>query len=364
MRGLALHLGSDLCHFKLQARMSLPTYIESESELESLLTQPSSALVNFIRKVSSPLLVLGAGGKMGPTLAVLAKRAAEQANHPLEVIAVSRFSDEATRSWLEEQKVKTFSCDLLDRNAIGALPNTQNIIYLVGLKFGTADDPSTTWAMNTLVPANIAERFQSSRIVALSTGNVYPLSDVSKAGSLETDPLTPIGEYPNAAVARERLFEFFSRRNGTSVALVRLFYAVELRYGILVDLAQRIVSGEAIDLANGSFNCIWQGDANEMIIRSLLLAASPPSVWNLCSPEIYNVRSVAVELGDLMGIAPMFKGAEAPTALLGNSHRLCSALATSPANIKTVLRWTAAWVKSGGRNLNKPTHFETRDGKY
>jgi len=218
--------------------------------------------------------------------------------------------------------------------------------------------------MNTLVPANIAERYKSARIVALSTGNVYPLSSVTHAGSVETDPLTPIGEYPNAAIARERLFEFFSRRNGTPIALIRLFYAVELRYGILSDIAQRIISGEPIDLANGWFNCIWQGDANEMIIRSLALSASPPSVWNLCAPEIYNVRSIAVELGDLMGIPPLFKGSEAGNALLGNSHRLFSALGASPTTIKTLLRWTAAWVKRGGRNLNRPTHFETRDGKY
>jgi nucleoside-diphosphate-sugar epimerase len=344
--------------------MSLPTYIESEPELDSILAHPAPALVSFIRKVSSPLVILGAGGKMGPTLAALAKRASEQASHPLEVIAVSRFSDSSSKTWLEEQKIKTIACDLLDRNAVFDLPDSQNIISLVGLKFGTSDNPATTWAMNTLVPANIAERYPNSRMVALSTGNVYPMSLVSHAGSLEGDSLTPLGEYPNAAVARERIFEFFSRRNGTPIALIRLFYAVELRYGILVDIAKRILSGDAIDLSNGWFNCIWQGDANEMIIRSLALAASPPSVWNLCYPEIYNVRAIAAELGDLMGIAPMFKGNESPTALLGNSQRLCSTLGVSPTNIKTVLRWTAAWVKNNGRTLNKPTHFETRDGKY
>src|SRR3954468_7123323 len=263
----------------------LPKGATTEDELDELLSRPREALVEHIRTFSSPLLVLGAGGKMGPTLAVLAKRAANIARHPLEVITVSRFSDARARQWLESQNIKTISADLLDKKAVAALPNAETIIYLVGLKFGTADNPAATWAMNTIVPARVAERYCSSTIVALSTGNVYPLSEAASGGSIEASPLTPLGEYPNAAVARERIFEFYSQRQRTPIALLRLFYAVELRYGVLVDIACKVQSGKPIELANGYFNCIWQGDANEMVLRASALATSPPSIWNLCRPE-------------------------------------------------------------------------------
>jgi nucleoside-diphosphate-sugar epimerase len=335
-----------------------------EGELDDILSSPSDALVQFIRTLSSPLLVLGAGGKMGPTLAVLAKRAAAQANHNLEVIAVSRFTDANARALLEREGVRTISCDLLDRAAIAQLPDSLNIIYLVGLKFGTARNPATTWAMNTLVPANVVERYPESRIVALSTGNVYPLSAMERGGSREEDPLTPVGEYPNAAVARERLFEFCAARHNTKIALLRLFYAVELRYGVLVDLAQKIVSGEPIDLATGFFNYIWQRDANDMIIRALSLTSSPPSAWNLCHPQIFRVRDVACELGEMLGERPIFKNTSNSTALLGSPKRICEALGTPPTPPAQALRWTADWVKRGGRNLGRPTHFEVRDGVY
>jgi hypothetical protein len=260
--------------------------------------------------------------------------------------------------------VQTASCDLLDANSLARLPDAPNVIYLVGLKFGTAQNPSATWAMNTLVPARVCERYPRSRIVALSTGNVYPLSEVSRGGSVEADPLTPLGEYANAAVARERIFEFHSSRNSTAVALLRLFYAVELRYGVLVDLARKVLSGEPIPLANGSFNCIWQGDANEMILRSLALAAAPPAAFNLCWPEVFSVRQIAMQLGELLGRPSAFTGNESATALLGNPSRICAALGPPPTPMETMLRWTAHWVKQGGRDLGRPTHFEVRDGKY
>jgi nucleoside-diphosphate-sugar epimerase len=337
-------------------------FIGTEQELEEVLTRPGAGLINFIKELSSPLLILGAGGKMGPTLCVLARRAAEAAGHRLDVVAVSRFSDDSARRWLEERGVKTASCDLL--NSLDRLPDALNIIYLVGLKFGTAQNPSATWAMNTLVPTRVCERYPRSRIVALSTGNVYPLSEVSRGGSVESDPLTPLGEYANAAVARERIFEFHSSRNGTDVALLRLFYAVELRYGVLVDLARKVLSGEPIPLANGSFNCIWQGDANEMILRSLALVTSPPAAFNLCRPEIFPVRQIAAQLGELLGRAPIFTGSESATALLGNPSRICATLGPPSTPLGTMLRWTAHWAKQGGRDLGRPTHFEVRDGNY
>jgi nucleoside-diphosphate-sugar epimerase len=338
--------------------------IHTEAELEEVLTRPSARLVELIKTLSSPLLILGAGGKMGPTLARLARRAADVAGHRLEVVAVSRFSDAGARQWLEARGVQTLRCDLLDAHAVARLPEVENIIYLVGLKFGTAQNPANTWAMNTLVPARVCERYPHSRMAALSTGNVYPLSAVSRGGSVETDPLTPLGEYGNAAVARERIFEFFSRRNGTQAALLRLCYALELRYGVLADVARKVMAGEPVALANGSFNCIWQGDANEMILRALPLAESPPTAWNLCRPEVFSVREIATRLGELLGRPPRFTGDEAATALLVNSSPLCAALGAPPTPLETMLRWTAHWVQQGGRDLGKPTHFEVRDGHY
>ncbi|HEY5909908.1 MAG TPA: NAD-dependent epimerase/dehydratase family protein [Verrucomicrobiae bacterium] len=338
--------------------------INNEIELEQILTCPGAALRNFIGRLTSPLLVLGAGGKMGPTLCALVKRAAREAKHPLEVIAVSRFTNAGSRAWLEARDVKTLQLDLLNSVAVRRLPESGNVLYLVGLKFGTATDPSTTWAVNTIVPARVAERFPDARIVALSTGNVYPLSEVAQGGSLETAAVTPLGEYANSAVARERIFEFYARGNKTRVALLRLFYAVELRYGVLADIAGKVYSGQPIELANGFFNCIWQGDANEMILRALSLTETPASVWNLCRPETFSVREVANRLGDLLGCRPRFEGREASTALLGNSGRLCEKLGPPGVSLETMLEWIAAWVRKGGRSLNKPTHFEVRDGQY
>jgi nucleoside-diphosphate-sugar epimerase len=342
----------------------LPERIDTEEQLDELLTRPKAALVEFIKTVSSPLLILGAGGKMGPTLAVLAKRAASAARHPLEVIAVSRFSDPNARAWLEARQVRTIACDLLDAQAVRKLPCAEALLYLVGLKFGTAQDPAATWAMNTIVPVRVLERYPQARIAALSTGNVYPLAEAAKGGCLETAPLTPLGEYANAAVGRERIFEFCSRAGHTPVTLLRLFYAVELRYGVLADLAQKVRLGNAIELANGYFNCIWQGDANELALRALSLAAWPPSVWNLCRPETFSVRAVASRLGELLGRPAQFIGAETSTALLGASARLCAALGAPSIPLDVMLRWVAHWVEQGGRNLAKPTHFEARDGNY
>ena len=343
---------------------TLPETITNEQELNDLLTRPSAELQGFIRTLQSPLLILGAGGKMGPTLAVLAKRAAQAAGHSLEVIAVSRFGSGEARAWLEQRGVKTVVCDLLDRAQVAQLQQAPNVAYMVGLKFGTSENPALTWAVNTIVPALVAEHYASARIIALSTGNVYPMVHVNEGGAKESHPLTPIGEYPNAAVARERVFEYFSARNGTPMAILRLFYAVELRYGVLVDIAHKVFQREEIDLANGHFNCIWQGDANEMILRSLDLAESPARPWNLCNPAILSVREVATRLGQLLGSEPRFRGTESATSLVANSKGLCERLGYPATPLESVLRWTADWVGRAGRNFGKPTHFETRDGRY
>jgi len=341
-----------------------PDLIETELELDDALTTPRPALVQLMRHVKSPLLVLGAGGKMGPTLAALAGRAAEEAGVNIEIIAVSRFSNPATRRWLKSHHIKTCVADLFDRRSLRRLPNAENIIYLVGQKFGTSQNPSLTWAANTLPPTQVAERYAGARIVALSTGNVYPLVPITTGGAREDCPLTPLGEYANAAVARERVFDYFSRQNGTHVALIRLNYAVELRYGVLVDIARKVWMGEPVDLANGFFNCIWQGDANEMILRALSLASSPASAWNLTGAGVISVRDVARRLVKLLNKSPQFTGRETGTALLSNPTKLHSTLGPPSTSLENILRWTAHWVKSGGRDLGKPTHFEVRDGRY
>ena len=344
--------------------IALPDLLSDETELDDLLTRPSAALVDFIPRLRSPLVILGAGGKMGPTLAVLAQRSAEAAQHPLQVIAVSRFSNVAARSWLEDRGVQTVAADLLDRAAIATLPDSDNVAYLVGLKFGTQTNPSRTWAVNTLVPAAIVERYRCSRIVALSTGNVYPLARVATGGSRETDPLTPLGEYANAAVARERIFEYLALQLGTPVAQLRLSYALDLRYGVVADIAGKVWRGEPISLATGHFNGIWQGDANDMILRSFDLAASPVAAFNLSSVAIYSVRETARQLGELLGREPLFEGSESGTGFVSDTARLTALLGTPPTPLSDVLRWTAQWVKSGARSFNKPAHFEVRDGTY
>jgi nucleoside-diphosphate-sugar epimerase len=341
-----------------------PVNMNSEAELDEWLTRPRPVLVGAIRGLSSPLVILGGGGKMGPSLAVLARRAAVEAGHPLEVIVVSRFRDVGVRGWLEGRGVHTLAADLLDPQAYGGLPDAGNVAYLVGLKFGTSRDPASTWVANTLIPARVSERYAKARITALSTGNVYPFSSVEGSGAVETDPLTPVGEYANAAVARERIFEWFSRERGIRVSLLRLSYAVDLRYGVVVDIAQRVARGEPVDLSNGHFNCIWQGDANEAVLRSFELAATPATAWNLCRPEAFSVRETALAFGRIFGREVRFEGTPGETALLSNTSKLSSVLGDPSVSFETLLRWVAHWVAHGGRSLGKPTHFENRDGHY
>ncbi len=341
-----------------------PLKVEDEADLEECLTRPRPALVAAIHSLSSPLVVLGAGGKMGPSLAVLARRAAVAANHSLDVIAVSRFRDVAARDWLEARGVRTLSADLLDDRVFASLPDSGNVAYLVGLKFGTDRNPAATWAANTIIPANVGRRYPGARIAALSTGNVYPFVPVDRGGAVESDPLTPLGEYANAAVGRERVFEWYSHERGLQVALLRLSYAVDLRYGVLVDIARKVMSGEAIGLGNGHFNCIWQGDANEAVLRSFALAAAPASAWNLCLPGAFSVRETAVKLGGWLGRAPTFEGKESGSALLSDPRRLWAELGEPAVGFDELLQSVARWVSRGGRLLDKPTHFEARHGRY
>jgi nucleoside-diphosphate-sugar epimerase len=341
-----------------------PDRIPTEEALVELLTRPRPVLVEFIKTLRSPLVLLGAGGKMGPTLAVLARRAALGANHPLKVVAVSRFTNPASRQWLESQDVATIACDLLDRKSFDQLPDTENLVYLVGVKFGTSAHPAATWAANTLVPAYACERYPRARMAALSTGNVYPLVPTSGPGAAEDQPLAPVGEYGHTAVARERIFEFFSQKNATPLVLVRLNYAVELRYGVLLDVAQKVRDGRPVDVSMGHLNCIWQGDANEIVLRSLALAKSPPAVLNLTGPGKLSVRDLALQFARKFGRTPRFTGEESPTALLSNSHRCRELLGPPPTPLEPMVQWIADWLVQDGPTYNKPTGFERRDGQF
>ncbi len=350
----------------LSANHEIPDFIDSIDQLEQVLTNPTSVLLDSVARLQSPLVILGAGGKMGPTLAVLAKRAAEAAKCGLEVIAASRYRNQSTRDWLDRHGVKTVVCDVFNREQVAELPDSVNVIYLVGMKFGTATDPVSTWVTNTLGPIIASERFAGSKIVALSTGNVYPLSEVAQKGSVESDPLTPIGEYANAAVARERLFQHYAMdshfRNPTT--LVRLNYANDLRYGILSDIAGKIYRGVPVSIEMAFFNAIWQGDANGFILRCFDLCDSPAVAVNVTSPEIYNVREAAVRLGELLGRTPILIGQEASTALLSNTERLVHNLGVPRVDFDRLLNWVAHWTKIDGTTLGKPTHFECRDGRF
>ncbi len=342
----------------------MPDTIRTEAELLETMTRPRPVLVEAMRTLSSPLVILGAGGKMGPSLAILCRRAADAARANLEVIAVSRFTDDRARADLEDWGVSTLRADLMDRSAFARLPDAANLLYLVGLKFGTSQNPALTWATNTLIPAYTAERYPQARIAALSTGNVYPLTPVAGRGSQESDPLTPLGEYSNACVARERIFEYYSAINKNPMVLLRLSYALDLRYGVLVDIAQKVYRGEPVDVSMAKMNCIWQGDANEMIVRSLALAASPPLPLNLVGSGHYSIREMALRFGELLGREVTFTGIEADRALLSDASRLRALLGEPPTPIEPVMQWTAEWIRSNGRLLNKPTHFEVRDGGY
>ncbi len=344
--------------------LEVPEAIESEEQRIELLTRPSVALIAAIRKITDPLMIIGAGGKMGPTLAALAKRAASQAGHPLRVIAASRFTDTASRDWLEEQGVETRAVDMFEREQVASLPDAAHVVYLVGMKFGTSSNPCATWAANTVVPMLTAERYAGSKIVALSTGNVYPMSPIAGAGSSEDDPLMPLGEYANAAVARERVFGFYAGKDQTPTVMVRLNYAHDLRYGVLTDIAHKVWHGKEIDLSMGYFNAIWQGDANEFILRCFSLCSVPVRAINLTSCDKYRVLDVAQGFGELLDRTPKLIGEESPTALLSNASLLQRELGEPRIGLGTMMKWIAHWTRQGGSTLGKPTHFEVRNGKY
>jgi len=342
----------------------LPDAIADEAQLDDFLSRPTGDVVDALRRLEGDLAVVGGGGKIGPSLATMACRARDAAGGGGKVFVIDRFPDESVRERLAAAGAKPIACDLFDSSAVGSLPDAANVIYMVGMKFGTSAAPAATWAVNALLPAAVAERYRDARIVAFSTGCVYALTRAGSPGSVETDPLEPIGEYANGCVARERIFEFLAARHGTAVVQVRLNYAVEMRYGVLVDLAEAIAAGEPVDLTMGHFNCIWQGDVNAAVLRLLEHAARPPLAINLTGADKLSVRRVAARLGERIGKPVVFSGVEADTALLSDASRAFRLLGEPPTPIDRVIDWTADWIARGRPTLGKPTHFQARDGRY
>ncbi len=345
-------------------RDGLPAGVASEGILDDLLTRPTPADVAFVGALEGDVTVLGAGGKMGPTLARRLKRASDLSGGRVRVRAVSRFSNPATASSLSAAGVEVVPCDLLDPAAVDGLPDSPNVLFLAGMKFGATGNPGLTWALNTVVPSLVARRFARSRIVVFSTGNVYPLVGPARGGLAEGDETAPVGEYAQSCLGRERIFQHYSGSLGTRGLLFRLFYAVDLRYGTLVDVARRVHRGEAVDLSVPCFNAIWQGDALSYAIRSLGLVESPPRILNVTGAEIIQVRAAAEDFGRRFGRKPTFRGAEGPLALLGDASLCRSLLGPPEVSVERLTQWVAGWVERGGRSLDKPTGFEKADGRF
>jgi nucleoside-diphosphate-sugar epimerase len=344
----------------LLTRDNLPKTIPDIEALDEVLCRPSQALIDDLRKVEGDIMILGVAGKMGPTLAGLAKAAAPARR----VIGVARFSDPAVKDWLQARGVETINCDLLDETAIKALPKAPNIIFMAGRKFGAEGDLPLTWAMNVHVPAIVADVFRRARIVAFSTGCVYPFVPVEGGGASEDLAPDPPGEYAMSCVGRERMFEHFSQAHGTPGRLFRLNYAIDLRYGVLHDIARKVRDGAPVDVTMGHVNVIWQGDACAQALRTLLHCTAPTTPLNVSGPDTLSVRALAHEFAARFGRAAIIVGEEAPTAWLTNTERAQSLFGPPAVPLETMLDWTADWLARDMASLDKPTKFEVRDGRY
>jgi hypothetical protein len=339
--------------------------IKTESELEDLLSRPDEATASAIAALDGDLLILGASGKMGPSLARLARRAIDQAGVKKRVIAVARFTNDRLLSEFAAQGIEAIASDLLDCGSLDQLPDIENVIFMAARKFGTSGEEHLTWAMNTYLPGLVAERYRNSRIVTFSTGNVYPLRQLVDGGAVETTAVAPVGEYAQSALGRERMFEYGSTRWHTPVVILRLNYAVELRYGVLVDIGRSVFERRPIDLGMPRVNVIWQRDANSWCLRSFAHCQSPPLVLNITGPETLSVRELALEFGQHFGVEPTFvSSGEGHTALLSDARKARGLFGSPTVQPKEMIEWIANWIRDGGSMLNKPTHFQTRDGKF
>ena len=336
----------------------------TEEKLNSLLTKPSSALVEDMKKIEGDIMVLGAGGKMGPTLCVLAKNAIKEAGLNKQVYAVSRGSDKIATDLMKENDIEVIAMDLLDKEKLYSLPDVKNVIYMAGRKFGTDGNEWQTWAMNSTLPAFVADKFKNSNIVVFSSGNIYPIVPLSAGGCTEKDKPVPNGEYAMSCLARERAFEYAANTFGTKVFTYRLNFAVDLRYGVLFDVADKIIKGEPISLSTPCFNFIWQGSANEIAIRGLLHASSPACIMNVTGPETVSIKKAAIQLGEYLGKEPIFENECGTDAYLNDASLAMETFGYPEVSAKTLIRWQAEWLLDGGRTLGKPTHFEERKGSY
>lgn len=337
----------------------------SIDDLEEWLSRPTSGAVEALGSLSGDVLVLGAGGKMGPTLARMARRALDAVGQKnRRVIAVSRFSSAAAAASLLRHGVETIACDLLDRAALARLPDAANVIFMAGQKFGTSDAPELTWVMNTLLPALVAERFAGSRIVVFSTGCVYPLLPADGPGANEDTPLTPPGEYANSCVGRERVFSHFAQYHGTPTLMFRLCYAIDLRYGVLCDVAQKVAAGLPVDVTMGAAHVIWQGDANARALQSLAHCSTPPLAVNVTGLERVSIRALALRFAELFGKPAQIIGTESDTAWIWDATRSYELFGPPEVSLEEMIHATAAWINRGGATLGKPTHFESHDGQF
>ncbi len=338
--------------------------ISTVEELEENLSEPTPETIEAMAALRGDIVILGVGGKMGPTLARMAKRASVLAGSNRRIIGVSRFGSGDLEKKLHSWGIETQTCDLLDHEAYAALPDAPNVVFMAGMKFGSTGNESTTWAMNSFVPGLVAERYRGSHIIAFSTGNIYGLTQVNRGGSRETDTPNPAGEYAMSCLGRERIFEYFSRRDSTPLSFIRLYYATELRYGVLVDVANMVRNREPVSVAMGHFNAIWQADASAISLQTFAEANVPPFVLNLAGPETLSVRRIAEEFGDYWNEPVQFTGEESADALLSNSQKCFRLFGYPQTTSAQMTRRIAKWVEEGGESLSKPTHFESRSGKF
>lgn len=332
--------------------------------LEEELLKPSDALVADMQALEGDIILLGVAGKMGPSMARLARLASDIAGVKRRIIGVSRFSEAGTQAELEAHGVETFSADLLKEDDLAALPDAPNVLYLAGTKFGTTGKEPFTWAMNAYLPGRVAERYKNSRIVAFSTGNVYPFSPVTHGGVSEDQPTGPVGEYGQSCLGRERIFQHFSMRYEIPTLIYRLNYAIDLRYGVLLEIAKSVAEQRPVDLTTGFVNVIWQGDANEIAIRALHHCEVPAKLLNVTGPETVSVKWLAEQFGLQFEKTPMFVNEPQPTALLSNASLAHKLFGYPRVTLRQMIDLTAAWVQQGGKTLNKPTHFQERNGKF
>lgn len=342
---------------------NLPQVISSESELEDYLSKPSSNLINMMKRLEGDILILGVAGKIGPDLARTALRAIEEAGLKKKVIGVDLFPEDGSKDAFKNMEIELIKCNMLEPDEVAKLPHVKNVIYLVGKKFGTSGSEELTWMINVVAPANAARHFYQSRIVAYSTGCVYPLVDTNNICT-EDGPVGPVGEYAQSCLGRERVFEYYSKIHNTPVSLIRLSYAVDLRYGVLYDIGRMVLEEKPIDLKMAYFNTIWQGDVNNQTFLALEHCASPPSVWNVTRPEIVSTKSVAEEFARIMGKKVVFTGEEGHKYFLSDTSKAMKVFGAPTVSLEKLIHWQAYWLLSGGRSLNKPTHFEENEGDY